>query len=269
MLDFKNISNNDIKQKIIIKNKNKIFKKEESYKGLQKYIYLSGIPNKINISPQKILIMLVLIDIIGSIVGFLINKKIGVFLGIILVITQIFIISTERKKRLLNLYSQLNMFITDCNTKKYEDITDLFNNIQMNYNGCFREDLESCCVEIQRTHNKEKALKHLKDKYDIYFFNLCLDIFNSINKDNDTIKTDFICKLVNNKVRLVEKTYKEIKKTKIDIILNVICFCIIIVTLLILFNYNLNLLWTNRICLILFVLFIISVIKGIITVYKE
>ena len=93
MLDLKNISNNGIKQKIIIKNKDKIFKKEESYKGLQKYIYLSGIPNKINMSPQKILIMLVLIDIIGSIVGFLINKKIGIFLGIILLITQYFIIS--------------------------------------------------------------------------------------------------------------------------------------------------------------------------------
>lgn len=197
---------------------------------------------KLGVSSDFILIIIILISIMTGIIGYLIINNI--LFGIVCFIFSFkliqYILNKVKKRKLKNLYNQIEKLIDLCEKDNYVNITDYFGQIYINFDGELRNNLEKCFVE-QKTLGKDKALKHFLEEYDDEYFSFCintLDIIKSNNKIGNSEEIKWFREQTRNKSKLKQCYYHNFITNKIDILLSFICCIICMILCVTLFDFS-------------------------------
>lgn len=259
-----------ITQQIQINNKNILKQKTNTpkipLKRIQSIIRLSGI----QINGDYFIIISFIISLLLGIVGYFIYPMLSIMLPLLFLLIEYILLSINRNKRLLCVYDQLELFINKCSHVNYIHIVDLISNIYGDFTGSFRDDLESCYIESKRTGNKDIALVHFKEKYDIAYLNFCIDTLQLVKGKKDiNIPTDFLEYQTKSKVALIKETTNYFMNTKIDICITGLCCGLIITLMSFIFKFNIMSFIMNGIGFPLTIITILVFLWGLFTTYQE
>lgn len=263
------ITKNSIKQKIHVNKKYKnnsiniIFFSPISQ--IKNNLYNIG-SVKLGVSSDFILSVVILLSIAVGIIGYILLNNIFfaiiIFIGCFKLIKYIF--NKTKKKKIKNLYNQIEKFISLCEKDNYNNITDYFGQIYTQFNGELRDNLEKCFIE-QKTIGKEKALQHFLEKYNDEYFSFCittLDTIKSNNKIRNTEEMDYFRKQTKNKSILKQYYHHQFLTNKIDIFISFLGCLICMIICKIFFGFSFKVLY-NSLGLILICLYFILLLFGL------